>query len=139
MSQRRKYRADRVAEQVADGFLAADLDRAMQDVPPCHRIVASFGRFTEDQLKEVVAPERIGVALSSIRADPQNMARLLAYLGDTARTTCPGCGRAVTRRASTGRVPSYCDNACRQRAYRNRKRLSHRNITPGAPSSDTSF
>jgi hypothetical protein len=47
----------------------------------------------------------------------------VAASGEAAATTpCKGCGKLVDVHAGSGRQPEYCSNACRQRAYRARRK-----------------
>ena len=66
-----------------------------------------------------------------LREQPQkNAAALLAKLDAaqqeaTAERICPVCGVAFTQ-LKHGRIAQYCSNACKQKAYRQRRRQTLR-------------
>lgn len=128
MSRRRLiHRADALAERVASGFLGEDLDRAKQQ---------ALSEFYRRYLTSVlVSPARsideieflARKPLSKLRHDPRSRASLIAYYIDSDQLPpdrCRGCTGLMEAPKPGQRGPrrKYCDDACKQLAYRNRKR-----------------
>lgn len=120
MSRKKIRRTDRLADHVANQFLAEELERAVGQIPTLHRwTILLVG-------PDFVPSKRVAADYSAARADPRIREGLLAYLGGQDRgDRCCGCGSLlpIPVRAA-GRPRRHCDNACRQLAYRNRIRLA---------------
>jgi hypothetical protein len=117
---------------VADGFLEQEVNRALnetmrstdRDITRDVIIVSPSWDLTPERLMRTV-----GARLSRARTDPAYRDGLVAYLGDDYTPPekpghCRGCNTElwVAERRTVGRQRQHCDNACKQLAYRNRKR-----------------
>lgn len=129
MSRRRLiHRADALAERVASGFLGDDLDRAKEQALS-EFFRRSLNRALSDEARSVdeIAHLARG-ALWKLRQDLRTRSSLVSYYTDGDQLPpdrCCGCTAVMEAPPPGHRGPrrKHCDGACRQMAYRNRKRL----------------
>ncbi|WP_327144359.1 SbtR family transcriptional regulator [Nocardia sp. NBC_01327] len=107
---------------------AAQRDGAVRPDVLVTDVVAIFTACaTVQRLHDQAAPigRTTALILDSLRAERPSAATLSAISAPESPVAdgCRSCGRELSR-AGTGRRPRYCSPACRQRAHRERARLS---------------